>query len=281
MKSTIQYIETELAGLYPPAEIEGFKRIIFETVFGWNFTDQVLKKQETILPVDFERIKSIVLRLKNSEPIQYIFGETEFFGLKLKVNSSVLIPRPETEELVDWVVQSKLSENCKVLDIGTGSGCIAIAIKSRLKNTEVSGIDISVEALETARMNAIENGLEINFYPADIFNMKNFEGEKFDVIVSNSPYIRESEKVLMHSNVLDYEPEIALFVSDNDPLKYYREIARFAKSNLYDNGKLFFEINENFKSEMVELLSDIGFNNIEIRKDINGKNRMVSCLKGI
>ena len=281
MKSTIQYIETELAGLYPPAEIEGFKRIIFETVFGWSFKDQVLKKQETILPVDFERIKSIVLRLKNSEPIQYIFGETEFFGLKLKVNSSVLIPRPETEELVDWVVQSKLSENCKVLDIGTGSGCIAIAIKSRLKNTEVSGIDISVEALETARMNAIENGLEINFYPADIFNMKNFEGEKFDVIVSNSPYIRESEKVLMHSNVLDYEPEIALFVSDNDPLKYYREIARFAKSNLYDNGKLFFEINENFKSEMVELLSDIGFNNIEIRKDINGKNRMVSCLKGI
>ena len=281
MKSTIQYIETELAGLYPPAEIEGFKRIIFETVFGWNFTDQVLKKQETILPVDFERIKSIVLRLKNSEPIQYIFGETEFFGLKLKVNSSVLIPRPETEELVEWIVQSKLSENCKILDIGTGSGCIAIAIKSRLKNAEVSGIDISPEALETARLNAIENGLEINFYPADIFNMKNFEGEKFDVIVSNPPYIRESEKVLMHSNILDYEPEIALFVSDNDPLKYYREIARFAKSNLYDNGKLFFEINENFKSEMVELLSDIGFNNIEIRKDINGKNRMVSCLKGI
>lgn len=281
MKSTIQYIETELAGLYPPAEIEGFKRIIFETVFGWNFTDQVLKKQETILPVDFERIKSIVLRLKNSEPIQYIFGETEFFGLKLKVNSSVLIPRPETEELVEWIVQSKLSENCKILDIGTGSGCIAIAIKSRLKNAEVSGIDISPEALETARLNAIENGLEINFYPADIFNMKNFEGEKFDVIVSNPPYIRESEKVLMHSNVLNYEPEIALFVSDNDPLKYYRAIAIFAKRSLHENGKLFFEINENFKSEMVELLSDIGFKDIEIRKDINGKNRMVSCLNGI
>jgi release factor glutamine methyltransferase len=281
MKSTIQYIEKELAGLYPPAEIEGFKRIIFETVFGWSFTEQVLQKQENILPVDFERIKSVIFRLKNSEPIQYIFGETEFFGLKLKVNSSVLIPRPETEELVEWVVKTELSENCKVLDIGTGSGCIAIAIKSHLKNADVSGIDISVEALETARMNAIENGLEINFYSADIFNMKNFEGEKFDVIVSNPPYIRESEKVLMHSNVLNYEPEIALFVSDNDPLKYYREIARFAKSNLYENGILFFEINENFKSEMVELLSDIGFNNIEIRKDINGKNRIVSCLNGI
>lgn len=281
MKSTIQYIDKELAGLYPPAEIEGFKRIIFETVFGWSFTEQVLKKQETILPVDFERIKSVVLRLKNSEPIQYIFGETEFFGLKLKVNSSVLIPRPETEELVEWVIQSQLSENCKVLDIGTGSGCIAIAIKSRLKNAEVSGIDISIEALETARLNAIENGLEINFYPADIFNMKNSEGEKYDVIVSNPPYVRESEKVLMHSNVLNYEPEIALFVSDNDPLKYYRAIAIFAKGSLHENGKLFFEINENFKSEMVELLSDIGFNNIEIRKDINGKNRMVSCLNGI
>src|SRR5690606_9122380 len=281
MKSTIQYIEKELAGLYPPAEIEGFKRIIFETVFGWSFTEQVLQKQETILPVDFERIKSVIFRLKNSEPIQYIFGETEFYGLKLKVNSSVLIPRPETEELVEWVVKTELYENCKVLDIGTGSGCIAIAIKSHLKNADVSGIDISVEALETARMNAIENGLEINFYSADIFNMKNFEGEKFDVIVSNPPYIRESEKVLMHSNVLNYEPEIALFVSDNDPLKYYHAIALFAKRSLHDNGKLFFEINENFKSEILELLSDIGFKDIEIRKDIKGKNRMVSCLNGI
>lgn len=281
MKSTIQYIENELAGLYYPAEIEGFKKIIFETVFGWSFTDQVLKRHEIILPIDFERIKKVVLRLKNSEPIQYIFGETEFYGLKLRVNSSVLIPRPETEELVDWVVRSNLPENCKILDIGTGSGCIAIAIKSSLKNAEVSGIDISVEALETARMNAIENGLEINFYPADIFNIKNVEREKFDVIVSNPPYIRESEKVLMHSNVLNYEPEIALFVPDNDPLKYYRAIALFAKRNLHDNGKLFLEINENLKPEMVDLLLDIGFNNIEIRKDINGKNRMVSCLNGI
>jgi len=279
MKSTIQYIEKELAGLYPPAEIEGFKRIIFETVFGWSFTEQVLKEQETILPVDFERIKSVIFRLKNSEPIQYIFGETEFFGLKLKVNSSVLIPRPETEELVEWVVKTELSENCKVLDIGTGSGCIAIAIKSHLKNADVSGIDISVEALETARMNAIENGLEINFYSADIFNMKNFEGEKFDVIVSNPPYIRESEKVLMHSNVLNYEPEIALFVSDNDPLKYYRAIAIFAKRNLHENGKLFFEINENLGSEIITLVKQHGFHSVDIRNDLSGKNRMLRCRK--
>jgi release factor glutamine methyltransferase len=281
MKSTIQYIENELTGLYPPAEIEGFKRIIFEAVFGWSLTDLVLKKHEIILPVDFEKIKSIVLRLKNNEPIQYIIGETEFYGLKLKVNSSVLIPRPETEELVEWVVKTELSENCKVLDIGTGSGCIAIAIKSHLKNADVSGIDISPEALEIARLNALENKLGINFFCADIFNLKEMEGEKYDVIVSNPPYVRESEKVLMHSNVLNYEPETALFVSDNDPLKFYRAIANFAKISLFKNGRLFFEINESQSTEMVELLSGVGFKNIEIREDINGKSRMVSCLNSV
>ncbi len=155
MKSSIQYIEKELAGLHPDTEIEGFKRLIFDFVCGWGFTQQVLKKNEMVSPPDFEKIKSIVLRLKNYEPIQYIIGETEFYGLKLKVTPAVLIPRPETEELVDWVVRSNLPGKCTILDIGTGSGCIALAIKSKLKDAKVSGIDISEEALEVARENAM------------------------------------------------------------------------------------------------------------------------------
>ena len=281
MKSSNQYIEKELAGFYPDTEIEGFKRIIFDFVCGWGFTEQVLKKHEIVSPIDFDKIESIVLRLKDYEPIQYILGETEFYGLKLIVNPSVLIPRPETEELVDWVVHSKLPEKCTILDVGTGSGCIALAIKNQLKNAKVSGIDISGEAIEIARQNAIENGIEVSFSSANIFNVSSEMNGKYDVIVSNPPYIRESEKVQMHSNVLNHEPEIALFVPDTDPLRFYIAIAGFAKNNLRENGRLFFEINENLGTEMTDLLVNLGFNQIEIRKDINGKNRMVSCVIGI
>jgi release factor glutamine methyltransferase len=281
MKSSNQYIEKELAGFYPDTEIEGFKRIIFDFVCGWGFTEQVLKKHEIVSPTDFDKIVTIVLRLKYYEPIQYILGETEFYGLKLKVTSSVLSPRPETEELVDWVVRSNLPEKCTILDVGTGSGCIAIAIKSQLKNAKVSGIDISGEAIEIARQNALENGLEVIFSSADIFDLKSVMKEKYDVIVSNPPYIRESEKVQMHSNVLNHEPEIALFVPDSDPLRFYIAIAGFAKNNLRENGRLFFEINENLGAEMTDLLVNFGFNQIEVKKDINGKNRMFSCVIGI
>jgi release factor glutamine methyltransferase len=281
MNTTIQYIKKELAGLYPNTEIEGFTRIIFEAVFGWNFTEQVVKKNEKIQEADFVKIKEIVLRLKYFEPVQYILGETEFYGLKLKVNPSVLIPRPETEELVDWIVKSNFKQNCTILDIGTGSGCIALAMKNRLKRAVVSGMDISEKALEIARQNAIINGLEVNFFQADILGWEHTKWDKFDVIVSNPPYIRESEKAKIHANVLDYEPGSALFVSDNDPLVFYRSIGVFAKKHLARDGRLFFEINENLGMEMKTLLLKIGFCNIEIRKDINGKNRMVCCRNNI
>jgi release factor glutamine methyltransferase len=281
MKTTIQYIEKELAGLYPQTEIDGFRRIIFESVCGWSFTEQAMKRDETIPDIDFEIIKNIILRLKNAEPIQYILGETEFYGLKLKVDPSVLIPRPETEELVDWIIQSKLRENCNVLDIGTGSGCIALAIKSQLNKSKVSGMDISESAIETARQNAGENGLEVDFFQGDILNLSNFTDRKYDVIVSNPPYIREIEKPLMHSNVLNFEPENALFVPDEDPLVFYRAITDFASKCLNKNGSLFFEINETLGAEMSALLADFGFSDIEIRKDINGKNRMVHCKNNI
>lgn len=277
MIATNQFINSELKGLYPISEIEGFTRIIFEAVFGWSFTKQVINKHEKISEFDFNRIKEIVLRLKRFEPIQYILGETEFYGLTLNVNPSVLIPRPETEELVDWIVRENLPENSRILDIGTGSGCIALALKSRNKKSKVSGIDISESALEVAIENAIKNRLEVNFFLADILNPKDSIFEVYDVIVSNPPYIRESEKLQMQSNVLEYEPENALFVSDNNPLVFYRSIVFFAEKHLADKGKLFFEINENLGSEMKSMLTDFGFCDIQIRNDINGKNRMICC----
>ena len=281
MKATIQYIEKELADLYPTTEIEGFKRIIFETVCGWSFTEQVVKKNELIPEGNFGRIENIISRLKNFEPIQYILGETEFYGLKLKVNPSVLIPRPETEELVDWIVNCKLPNNCSVLDIGTGSGCIALSIKRQLKNALVSGFDISENAIKTARQNAIGTRLEVDFFQFDILNSEVLKCVFYDVIVSNPPYVRESEKPQMLDNVLNHEPEIALFVTDDDPLIFYRAIAAFAKKYLNENGLLFFEINENLGIETFEMLTGFGFHNIEIRKDINGKNRMVRCTNNV
>jgi release factor glutamine methyltransferase len=277
MKATIQYINSELAGFYPVSEIEGFIRIIFDAVCGLSFTEQVIRKHEKISLTDFEKIKTIISRLKNFEPIQYILGETEFYGLKLVVNPSVLIPRPETEELVQWILKSDLPENSTILDIGTGSGCIAIALKNQIKNAEVFGTDISENALEIARQNALKNNLGVDFFQVDILKWEQFKWNKFDVIVSNPPYIRESEKLQMHSNVLNFEPENALFVPDCDPLVFYRAIIIFAKNQLNKSGLLFFEINENLGSEIYEMLIDSGFTEIEIRKDINGKNRMVCC----
>lgn len=281
MKATIQYINSELAGLYPVSEIESFTRIIFEMVCGWSFTELLLKRHEKISATDFERIEAIILRLKNDEPIQYILGETEFYGLKLKVNPSVLIPRPETEELVQWITKSNLPGNSIILDIGTGSGCIALALKIQLKNAEVFGVDISENALEVARQNALKNSLDVGFFQSDILKWNEFEWKNFDIIVSNPPYIRESEKLQMHSNVLNFEPENALFVTDADPLIFYKTIAAFAKKHLTKSGMLFFEINENMGLEMNEMLVDFGFYDIEIRKDINGKNRIVCCRNNI
>lgn len=279
MKATIQFIKSELHGMYPVSEIKGLTRIIFEAVCDWSFTEQAVKIHEKIQDVDFRKIKEIVSRLKKSEPVQYILGEAEFYGLKIKVNPSVLIPRPETEELVDWMVHSNLPENSRILDIGTGSGCIALALKSVLKNAKVSGTDISEGALETASENAVKNKLDVHFYQSDILKQENMNNEIYDVIVSNPPYIRESEKLRMLPNVLEYEPAKALFVSDNDPLVFYCSIAAFAKKHLTLNGKLYLEINENLGFEMKNMLFDFGFCNIEIRNDINGKNRMVCCTK--
>lgn len=279
MLLTIQYIKKELTGLYPETEIESFIRLLFESVCGWNYTAQFLNKDRIIEKVYSQEIEKAVLRLKKFEPIQYIFGETEFFGLKLKVNPSVLIPRPETEELVNWIIENKLSGSSRILDIGTGSGCIALSLKNQIKEAKIFGVDISEEALKVAKNNAILNDLEVRFFQVDILNWENFKWGLFDVIVSNPPYVCEIEKQEMQLNVLKYEPENALFVPDEEPLIFYERIAEFAQKYLGVNGKLFFEINENLGEKLLKLLEDKGFVDIELKKDINNKTRMLCSRK--
>lgn len=275
MQATIQYIKKELDGLYPETEIQGFIRILFEEICGWSYTEQVLNLNRIIDENRTREFRNAVLRLKNHEPIQYIFGETEFMGLKLKVNPSVLIPRPETEELVRWIIDSVSKKSPRILDVGTGSGCIPLALKSYINDAVVTAIDISEIALETANYNGIKNGLDVNFIRYDILEWEQGHWETFDIIVSNPPYVRDMEKKQMDKNVLEWEPDNALFVSDEDPLIFYRKIVEFAKKYLDNNGLLFFEINEHFGKQMYELMVLKDFTNIELRKDINGKDRMI------
>ncbi len=277
MQAVIQYIEKELQGLFPKTEIQGFVRIIAEHVCGINYTQFVLRKNEKIPDSERKEIESIVQRLKSFEPLQYILGETEFYGLKLNVNPSVLIPRPETEELVQWILSYEKNKTPKIIDIGTGSGCIALALKSEIPDSQVFAVDVSEKALETAAENAAKYQLKVEFIHADILHWRSGIWEKYEVIVSNPPYVRELEKARMHSNVLEFEPASALFVSDSDPLIFYREIAKFALQNLKTGGSLYFEINEYLGAEMTGLLSDLGFRNIQIKIDLQGKNRMLRC----
>jgi len=255
-----------------------------------------------------------VKKLQSGMPVQYALGETEFFGLRFEVDPSVLIPRPETEELVSWVLEEVKGErekgkggkvegerkkeergawnggsavdNCppatekKILDIGTGSGCIPIAIKKNWPEAEVFALDISAEALQTARRNALLNQVEVDFFQQDMLNFYPIKGARqYSVIVSNPPYVTSSEKKLMQANVLDFEPHQALFVPETDPLLFYRAIAHFASFVLEKNGLLFLEVNENFGQETVKLLQEKGFIKIESRKDFWGKDRMVRAMK--
>lgn len=241
-------------------------------------------KEEEIPEDQLKAYFSIQEELKAGKPLQYILGETEFYGLIFMVNPNVLIPRPETEELVDWALIT-LREmhtepgNLKVIDIGTGSGCIPISIKKFFPEPEIYALDISSTALETAKTNARINETDIQFIQDDIISPKNeiLISTKFNMIISNPPYVLDSEKSQMSANVLEYEPHTALFVSDTDPLIFYNAIADFSLKNLQDNGFLFLEINEQFGKETIALLSDKGFKNIELRPDLRGKDRMIKA----
>ena len=223
-------------------------------------------------------------QLKQQVPVQYIMGETEFFGLTFKVDKHTLIPRPETEELVRWVIDDfKSSEKkLRILDVGTGSGCIAISLASAFKNGQISALDLSPEALKIARMNAAINSFDVQFIEADILSdtpHSLFEKESFDIIVSNPPYVRHLEKKDMSSNVLDHEPKTALFVEDDNPLKFYRAINQFGRSHLKPKATIYFEINQYLGEEMRELMQSLGFQDIELRKDMFGNDRMLKAIK--
>lgn len=279
MKATIQFIGQELKGLYPEREIKAFTRLILEKVCGYSFTRQLLAQDEVLNDHQRNDINQIVQRLKAFEPIQYILGETEFCGIPLRVTPSVLIPRPETEELVQWISETEFSEKAAVLDVGTGSGCIALGIKKLIPDVNMQAVDVSDEVLEVALVNAAANHMDVDFFKADILQWELYDWGKYDVIVSNPPYVRELEKVHMEANVLDYEPESALFVPNTDPLRFYRRIAAFAACYLKPDGWLFFEINEALGNEMKALAGGYGFSRIEIRKDLSGKDRMLRCCK--
>ena len=278
MQKALLHIQSELTGLYPETEIRNFSYLIIEKLTGFSRTEVYVNKNTLFSDEQQHEIESFIEKLKKYVPIQYILGETEFFGLPFYVNESVLIPRPETEELVDWIrKENDKSAEFRLLDIGTGSGCIAIALKHEFTNSEVDAFDISVDALETARRNASLNNLTINLSTVDILNAPDFP-TKWDIIVSNPPYITENEKDGMLPNVLDYEPHLALFVPDNDPLLFYRNIAEFAQKHLTDNGKLYFEINREAGQSCIDLLTKMGYRDVELRKDISGNDRMVKAV---
>ncbi|WP_319479308.1 peptide chain release factor N(5)-glutamine methyltransferase [uncultured Draconibacterium sp.] len=279
MQKTIQYIQAELAPFYPETEISGFVQLIMNSVLGLSYTQMILEKDRVLVTSESDRIKVIVERLKTHEPIQYILGVAEFYGLELNVQPGVLIPRPETEELVDWICKTKIPTTSKILDIGTGSGCIPLSLKNELPAAEIMAVDVSENALLIATENAQKHKLEVAFELSDILKWQERSWPRFDVIVSNPPYVMEREQKQMEANVLEYEPGLALFVSDTDPLIFYRTIAQFASKQLNEGGYLFFEINENLGDEMVELVKQLGFKAIELRRDLNGKNRMLRCQK--
>lgn len=276
-----EHFKSELIDQFPETEIQSFFTIIIEEYLNLQRIDLVTRPNFDISEEKLQLLSEILKRLKNHEPIQYILGKTEFYGLPFYVNHDVLIPRPETEELVEWVIaevqklkSDKDINTLSILDIGTGSGCIPISIKKNTSLTELSGLDISNNAIEIAKKNSELNSSDVQFILKDILSTSSLD-KNYDMIISNPPYVRELEKEEMNKNVLDREPELALFVSDDDPLLFYRKIAILAKNNLTKNGSLFFEINEYLGEEMIDLLTDLGFTSIELRKDIFGKDRMI------
>lgn len=274
--SLTQYALSELKDTYSENEIRSICRLIFMDVLNYTNINIHLKKYESLPESFVNKFYHIIARLKKNEPIQYIIGETEFAGLKIKLNPAVLIPRPETEELVYWIGES-VSSPRRILDIGTGSGCIAIALSRLFPSAQVLGIDISEEALKTARDNALTHSAPVAFRQKNILDYKPEKEEKYDLIVSNPPYVRQCEKKMMQKQVLDFEPHQALFVPVESPLLFYQQIAILSPRILLPGGSLFFEINEAFGKEIQEMLCHLNFQQIELKQDIFGKDRFVKC----
>lgn len=279
VEQAVRTIRTALRPLYPAGEVEGFIRIIFRHLLHYEPVDILLRK-DTVLPGFIpDKIDKVVEELKKSRPVQYIFNEARFHGHNFYVDGSVLIPRPETEELVDIIVDENGLSDLSVLDAGTGSGCIAISLALALKFPEVTAVDISEKALEVARRNAAAlNARNIDFVCCDMLDMP-VEVGKYDIIVSNPPYIAESEKAGMDRNVLDYEPSGALFVPDDDPLRFYKALSRFGADALKPGGRLYFEINSRFPAEIKKMLDADGYVDVELLRDMQGLWRFARAHK--
>jgi release factor glutamine methyltransferase len=282
------FFKEALSAIYPRTEIDSFFFILMEEKLNLQRIDTVLKPNFLISDTNLTDLKNILKRLQKEEPIQYILGNTEFYGLPFFVNENTLIPRSETEELVTWVLEEaamwqsntdaikKEITPISILDIGTGTGCIPISIAKNLPRAKISAIDISSEALKIAKKNRLLNKVDVDFIELDILKAKELP-QKFDIIVSNPPYVRELEKIEIKNNVLENEPHLALFVADENPLIFYNKIADLAKQQLSKNGLLFFEINQYLGKETIALLKEKGFKNITLRKDLFGNNRMIKC----
>jgi len=278
------YFIQELAPFYDAYEAESFFYLILEDKHKLRQIDLALNHELVFEEADLEKWKILLKELKKEVPIQYLLGKTNFYGLDFEVNANVLIPRPETEELVEWIIKENSGierlKNLKILDIGTGSGCIAISLAKNIPNAKVFAIDVSPDALTTAKKNAKNNNVEVTFLLQSILETDDLK-QDFDIIVSNPPYVRNLEKQEIKKNVLDYEPHLALFVEDNDALIFYRKIAELAQKNLVENGQLYFEINQYLGAEMTDLLDKMNFRNIELRKDIYDNDRMMRGIKSV
>jgi release factor glutamine methyltransferase len=297
IKDVFDAFKSGLSNLYDLNEVESITMLSINEITGLSKAKIKAFPEIELTDGQSQKLTGILSQLKTGKPIQYILGKTEFYGLPFNVNPSVLIPRPETEELVEWILSSTTSEQLIVdfdrntsfgiIDIGTGSGCIAISLKKNLPDVPVYGIDISNDAIQTAAQNGSNNGVFVGWGKADILNLDKpsfftlgLGIGRFSLVVSNPPYVTLHDKLQMHTNVTDFEPHTALFVPENDPLIFYKAIADFAINNLEPNGLLFFEINESYGEQIVDLLKDKGFINIELRKDMSGKDRMVKASLG-
>ena len=278
MKRIAQIIYDELGGYYTQSEVSALTRIIATEMLGVAQMTYFLKDDVTLKAEQEEMLFNAIERLKKQEPIQYIQGYSDFCGLRFKVTSATLIPRPETSELVEWIASEYSSKTVNILDIGTGSGCIAISLAHKLPESNVTAWDISTAALAVAAENSRNNGTEVTFERVDILSYEP-KSAQFDIIVSNPPYIKENEKSAMHNNVLDWEPHTALFVPDSDPLLFYRTIAEKGLQMLAPNGTLYFEINRAHGAETMKMLADYGYTDIELRKDFADNDRMIKATR--
>jgi len=281
LKDIQDIFHKELDTIYGVNEVDSFFYLLIDYHFNLPKYITALEPNYVISKDDESKLFSALPQLNEQIPIQYIIGETEFYGLPFKVNENVLIPRPETEELVEWIINDVDSKPTSILDIGTGSGCIAIALAKKLSSSNISALDVSEDALKIAKHNAELNTVDVQFIKANILTKPSWNLEsqalEFDVIVSNPPYVRQQEKQQMKPNVLDNEPHLALFVEDDNPLVFYQSITEFAKQNLKKEGTLYFEINEHLGQEMCDLLKENSFKDIELKKDIYGKDRMIKA----